>query len=274
MRNGLLLYAPEDIRRNTWFIRELCQNAELEGVSLRLCAVQADQSPETVFADAEPDLVLNRSRYEKFSEYCEETLRIPVYNSARVTAVTGSKFRTYQVLGLQHGIPMAETWKIAAGAPLPGLPLPLVGKPDDGHGGAGVTWIADAAALERYCQQTKPPFLLQKPVRTGWDMRIYVLGGEIYSAILRTSDTDFRSNFSLGGKVQAVQPDAEAAALVRRITAILPLDFAGVDLLRAPDGSYVLGEIEDAVGCRMLYQETALDPARDLIRYVCRKKGY
>ena len=121
--------------------------------------------------------------------------------------------------------------------------------------------------------RTKPPFLLQKPVRTGWDMRIYVLGGEIYSAILRTSDTDFRSNFSLGGKVQAVQPDAEAAALVRRITAILPLDFAGVDLLRAPDGSYVLGEIEDAVGCRMLYQETALDPARDLIRYVCRKKG-
>ncbi|MBP0975489.1 MAG: hypothetical protein J6P20_05435, partial [Oscillospiraceae bacterium] len=111
-------------------------------------------------------------------------------------------------------------------------------------------------------------FLLQKSVVTGWDVRIYVLGGEIYSAVLRTSDTDFRSNFSLGGKAEVIKPDAEMRALVNKIQEIMPLDFAGVDLLRSPEGGYILGEIEDAVGCRMLYQLTELNPAQDYIRYI------
>ena len=165
---------------------------------------------------------------------------------------------------------MAETREISPRA-LPGnLTYPLVAKPADGHGGAGVAWLRDADALAAYAEsvQSGERFLIQKPVVTGWDVRLYILGGEIYSAVLRTSDTDFRSNFSLGGHAECIEPDSGMRALVRRILDIMPLDFAGIDLLRSPDGGYILGEIEDAVGCRMLYQLTDKDPARDFIRYI------
>ena len=54
---------------------------------------------------------------------------------------------------------------------------------------------------------------------------------------------------------------------------MLPLDFAGIDLLRHPAGGYVIGEIEDAVGCRMLYQCGGCDPARDFIRMIAAERG-
>ena len=37
----------------------------------------------------------------------------------------------------------------------------------------------------------------------GVDMRVYVLGGEVLAAVRRTSRSDFRSNFKLGGDVAA-----------------------------------------------------------------------
>ncbi len=260
--NGLLFYDPADVPRNRWFIDTLCQTAEPEGISLRLCLSGADFP-----ADAKPRFVLNRSRNAEISAYCEDVLHISVYNSAAVTRITNDKYRTHCFLRA-HGLPTAETVLLRQGDGIPDIPLPAVAKPTDGHGGQGVTWIPDKAALDAYCASAPRPFLLQQPMVTGWDMRVYVLGGAVYAAMLRTSACDFRSNFSLGGQVRAVTPDAEALALVQRVQAVLPLDFAGVDLLRHPGGGYVIGEIEDAVGCRMLYAETQLDPVRDYIRCI------
>jgi len=140
----------------------------------------------------------------------------------------------------------------------------MVAKPLDGHGGADVIWAENAGAL----RGLSVPYLVQQPMQTGWDMRVYILGNRIYRAVLRTSDTDFRSNFSLGGHASLVEPDADAQALVSRVTAVLPIDFAGIDLLRNRAGEYVIGEIEDAVGCRMLYDLTDLDAAKDYMHYI------
>ena len=262
VRRGLLVYQSEDLRRNRWFAETLCRYAEPEGLSLRLCL------SENAFSEAKSaDFVINRSRNHFLSEYCEETLGIPVFNSGAVTRITNDKYRTHCFLRAA-GLPTAGTWLVSEGEPLPVLPLPLVAKPADGHGGQGVTWLADEAALLRYAAKAKRPFLLQEPMVTGWDLRLYVLNGECYAAVLRTSAADFRSNFSLGGNAAVITPDREAKALLHRVQQILPLDFAGVDLLRHPDGGYVIGEIEDAVGCRMLYALTDKDPARDYIRTV------
>lgn len=259
---GLLCYSAADVPRNQWFIGALQRYAEPEGLSLRLCLAE-----EGFPADSQPDFVLNRSRHAEISEICEESLRIPVFNSGAVTRITNDKYRTHCFLRAA-GLPTADTWIVSEGEPLPALPLPLVAKPADGHGGAGVTWIADETALISYADAAKRPFLLQEPMVGSWDMRLYVMNGECYAAVLRTSPTDFRSNFSLGGRAEAVTPDDEAMGLLRRVQSVLPLDFAGVDLLRHPDGGYVIGEIEDAVGCRMLYELTDRDPARDHIRTV------
>lgn len=257
--HGLLCYDAADVPRNEWFIGALQRAAEPEGLSLRLCLAGEGFPP-----DSRPDFVLNRSRSEKIAELCEESFGIPVFNSRAVTRITNDKYRTHRFLR-DAGLPTAETWLVSEGEPLPVLPLPLVAKPADGHGGQGVTWLRDEAALCRYAAEAKRPFLLQEPMVTGWDLRLYVLNGDCYAAVLRTSDADFRSNFSLGGNAAVIQPDKEAVKLLDRVQQLLPMDFAGVDLLRHPDGGYVIGEIEDAVGCRMLYALTDMDPAKDLI---------
>jgi glutathione synthase/RimK-type ligase-like ATP-grasp enzyme len=95
-------------------------------------------------------------------------------------------------------------------------------------------------------------------------MRVYVIGGKPAAAMLRSSDTDFRSNFSLGGRAETVPVSELAwdeAEIVRAVCRELPLHYAGVDIMH-DNGRAVLNEIEDPVGARMLYINTAIDPAR------------
>lgn len=273
-KQGLLLYTPEDAERNRWFITQLCQYAESEGLSLRLCLVPGGD-PRPVFVQ-QPDFIINRSRFGTYSTYARDH-GIRSFNSAAVTAITNDKFLTYTFFHETHGVPMAKTRQISRYKPLPVLTYPLVAKPADGHGGEGVALVRNEAELMQYradfeAAHPEPayPFLVQEPVEFGWDVRIYVLFGEIYAAVLRTSETDIRSNFSLGGHAEVIEPDADMRALVQQVLAVMPLDFAGVDFLRRHDGSYLLGEIEDAVGCRMLYQLTDKDPARDFIAGIAR----
>ena len=234
--DGLLLYTPEDAARNRWFIEQLCTYAESENLSLRLCLTDNPETRSLVRSDA--DFIVNRSRIYIHSGYAQTVRHIPCFNRAEVTGITNEKYMTYAILHGEHGIPMAKTWQFRKNMPLSELQYPLVAKPADGHGGEDVAWITDRAALEQYAAafdaahpEPTYPFLLQEPVVTGWDVRIYVLGGEIYAAVLRTSDSDFRSNFSLGGHAEVIEPDAEMRALVSRVQQVMPLDFAGVDLL-------------------------------------------
>lgn len=267
---GILLYTPDDAARNRWFIEQLCLYAESEGLSLRLCLVDGENPHSLLTAHMDANFLINRSRFSSYSIYARDVLRIPCFNRAYVTAVTNDKYLTYQELHQEFGIPMAKTSLFSKDESMRNLQFPLVAKPADGHGGKDVAWIADKAELERYAASfhSAYPFLVQEPVVTGWDVRIYVLGGEIYAAVLRTSNRDFRSNFSLGGRAELIEPDPQMRALVQRIHTVMPLDFAGVDLLKKANGDYILGEIEDAVGCRMLYQLTNLNPAQDYIRYI------
>lgn len=259
MRNALLIYDAIDVPRNEWFIAQLQTAAAALGIALHLQRL----GEQEVQGEA-PVFVLNRSRAASASRGWTSR-GVCVYNSADVTEITNDKWRTYEYLHLQHGLPMAQTFRVTAGSALPTeLVFPLVQKPLDGHGGAGVRWLPDRAALAH--AQMQRPYLLQAPMIPAWDVRIYVLRGEIYAAMLRTSNRDFRSNYSLGGTVQPITPDAQMRALVAAVHAVLPLHFAGVDLLRHPAGGYVIGEVEDAVGCRMLYQHTQLRPAEALIQ--------
>ncbi len=259
--NGWLIYQPQDLLRNQWFAEALCREAARYDIRLQCLTSDTDAPRES------PDFIINRSRDAKWSAPYEAK-GVRCFNRSIVTAITNDKLRTYAFLK-QNAIPAAptvcidDTTKI-----LPSLSLPMVAKPPDGHGGEGVEWIADPAALERILRQKKRPFLLQAPMVTGWDLRVYLLGGKIYHAMLRTSASDFRSNFSLGGSVQSMTPDAEICRLIDQVQTHLPLDFAGIDFLRHPDGGYVIGEIEDAVGCRMLYQHTSLQPAADYMKEI------
>ncbi len=69
--------------------------------------------------------------------------------------------------------------------------------------------------------------------------------------MLRVSETDFRSNFCLGGQAEPYELGAEEQYMVPKILEELKTDYVGIDFL-FDQGKMVLNEIEDAVGARML----------------------
>ncbi len=251
---GLLIYQAEDLRKNRWFAKQLCD--EVKSYGLELMTVTA----EGLSAGFPADFIVNRSRVAAISQAYERK-GVRCFNRAPVTDITNDKWKTHCFLQ-QHGLPVAQTVLCTQQTPPPGV-YPAVCKPLDGHGGAGVQLVRNDTEYLAAKATLPENFLVQQPMVYGWDTRVYVLDGKPYAAMLRTSQSDFRSNFTLGGEAKQVTPDAQQCALVAEVTKRLKPDFVGIDLLRHPDGGYVIGEIEDAVGCRMLYQYTKRNPVQD-----------
>lgn len=256
---GLLLYQAEDLRKNHWFAKQLCEAVRSYGLELTVETVAG------LSAAFSADFIINRSRSAAISKQYERR-GVRCINRPLITDITNDKWKTHCFLQ-RHGLPVAQTVLCSHQTPPPAV-YPVVCKPLDGHGGAGVRLVCNDAEYLAAKASLPGQFLVQQPMVLGWDTRIYVLGGKPYAAMLRTSHVDFRSNFSLGGAAKPVTPDAAQCAIVAEVTRLLCPDFVGVDLLRHPKGGYVIGEIEDAVGCRMLYQHTKLDPVQDFAAHI------
>ena len=108
----------------------------------------------------------------------------------------------------------------------------------------------------------------------GRDLRVYVLGKRILAGALRTSDTDFKSNFSLGGSATKVKVPRTCKRIIKKLYKSLRFDFIGVDFI-FDKGKPILNEIEDPVGCRMLYSFGGLDPIKEYLKVIIKsiKKG-
>jgi len=262
MPDGFLCYTKGDAAKNSWMIRHLTERAQHEGLRLRL--VFAEDLAKDV---GSPKFVFQRSRRGDLSQKWENQ-GARVLNSAQVTGITNDKYATFCYLNKQN-IPTVESILFDDLTNLPDEKnppfLPLIAKPLDGHGGVGVELVNTLDKWAEICRKKPRPFLAQPVMTVGYDLRVYVLFGQPYAAILRTSQRDFRSNFSLGGQVRAVATPADCKAMIAKLQQTMPMDFCGVDFLKDGQGNLKIGEIEDAVGCRMLYQETNLDIVRDFV---------
>ena len=99
---------------------------------------------------------------------------------------------------------------------------------------------------------------------------MYAVGGQIVAAVKRTSASDFRSNFSLGGQVECVQPTLQQKEIVDKLYQELSFDFIGIDFLPTQKG-FVLNELEDAAGTRMLYACTDIDVVPIFVEHIAKK---
>lgn len=153
------------------------------------------------------------------------------------------------------------------------MPFPYVLKSVDGHGGSEVFLVktkeeknklkAEYSSGRRFVSQK----LCSSP---GRDLRVYVLGGKVLAGAMRSSASDFRSNYSLGGTAEIVQVPQNIASVAERIAAKLQSDFVGVDFIFDGDDA-VVNEVEDVVGTRMLYDLTDLDAAEEYAKYIAKK---
>jgi len=168
------------------------------------------------------------------------------------------------------GLPHPRTWLIAEGAPAPAPELPVVLKPRFGSWGRDVVLcrtadeVEDALAeLTRRSWFREHGVLAQEVVPPlGWDLRIVVAGGRVVGAARRTAGVgEWRTNVSLGGRSEPVDPPPLARTLALSAAAAVRGDLVGVDLLPTR-AAFVISEINGAVDFTDVYTDAVLQLLR------------
>ncbi len=272
MKKLWLLYDDADFIINQGFARMMQERGKPLGLAVEavlmselVLGMQENGQPvcKRNGESARPDAILSRQRDAFVSEQFER-MGIPVFNNSLVCRICNDKRITYQFL---QGFPMPQTVFLSPTRqdPPEGTRFPVVVKPACSHGGDRVLVAHNEHEWREAAARILPQPALQQAVVTeaGRDLRVYVLGGQILAGVMRTARTGVVSNFKQGGHVALHQlTDAERELAQRVIDrfeqAGAPLHMAGVDLLY-DHGHPVLGEVEDVVGSRMLYNTSEID---------------
>ena len=247
-----ILYEKGDLQQNRFFADRLRDSGN--GLGLECSVVTSD----SIDYDDAPEIVVSRIRDSDILSQLED-YGSTVFNRSSVCRICNDKSYTY-AFAKSLNIPILPF--SFPGDVLPDGP-PWVVKSCMGHGGSEVFLAKDESDVGECCRKLegRKPIIQEMAGHPGKDLRVYVLGGRIIASVLRSSDTDFRANFKLGGRAEIAEPPQYAVDIVRRLIPELMPDFIGVDFVFG-DGMVYLNEIEDVVGTRMLYSLTDMDPAR------------
>lgn len=262
---GWLIYDKYGATRNKWFIDHLCMLSEKYNLKLQLKIVDNVQELLNL---KKPDFAIIRTINQEITKYL--TLNnVPCFNNEITSIVANDKWHTYQ-LCKKLNISVMPT-ELIFDNQIPSFDFPFVIKTVDGHGGSEVDIVNNLSeyksVTERY---TGKKIIAQKLCSTaGIDMRLYVLGGQIVNSVKREAFSDFRSNFSLGGNAVLYPFTEEQKRIVDILYRELKFDFAGVDFI-LHNGEWVLNEIEDVVGTRMLFNCGESKIIEDWIEYISR----
>lgn len=225
--SGVLIYTLQEAKRNAFSVEKY---KKFLGVKL---------VDENYRGDA--DFVINRTNDYRIGEFFENR-GIRVFNPSSLSRLANDKQFCYEFMEKNGVDIMPVNYKGA----------PVVKKKTDGSGGKQVYLLDKAEPFEE-------GYVYQKPCDTlGKDLRVWVIGGEIITSVLRESKTDFRSNFCLGGSATPYTLSNEERKFVEKAVNLVSCDYAGFDFL-FNNGGLVFNEIEDTVGARMVYSVSDID---------------
>lgn len=262
MKKGFLIYDKEGSKRNAWFIDRLIDLFSKKGVKLEYAAAEEFSSLDLKGLD----FALVRSVAPEINGELEKK-GVRVFNNYATSSIANDKWKTY-LFCKELGIPVMETRYCEDKTT---VDYPCVVKSCAGHGGSEVFWANDEDDYRKVASSLSAKgrkYVIQRPCSDlGIDERLYVLGGKVIAAVKRYNPSDFKSNYSLGGKVEECFPTSTQIEIAETVTKKLGSDYVGVDFI-LNDGHWVLNEIEDAVGARTLYALGLIDPASAFCDYV------
>ncbi|MBR3848453.1 MAG: ATP-grasp domain-containing protein [Oscillospiraceae bacterium] len=263
---AFLVYEREGAKRNRDYIKLHRQYGHELGIDFRLVICDEEHLPEE-----KCDFAIIRAMRPDITEALEAR-GIPCFNGSFVSKICNNKARTYEYLDA-NGVPVIP-WISAKSEDSPPeiASYPCVIKPCCGHGGKNVRIIRNDEEYASARRDIAPDEYVIQPLATtlGRDMRVYILGGKAVAAVLRTSEGDFRSNFSLGGKVEAVTLSKEEETLIEKVCSLFDFALCGIDIMYH-NGRPVINEIEDVVGSRMLYKTHDIDILKLYLEYILKR---
>lgn len=229
-----------------------------ERLKEELCklGVQADIARNDFFAAyiGGEDIVCNAGEYDfcvyldkdKYISHMLTKCGLRLFNSHAAIRACDDKMQTCILLA-NNGVPMPKTLAgllcYDSGAKVSEqtvdriereLGYPLVVKQSYGSLGNEVYLARNRHELSELCARLMgSPHLFQQFIAgsAGRDIRVITVGGKCVAAMERTSKNDFRSNIGRGGVGRKIELDEKAKALCEKVSAILGLDYCGIDLL-------------------------------------------
>ena len=265
----------------------------MEFLNVKQCYMRLDpQNPEMHYRGGNVleriDAVIPRIRPSVTFYGCAitrqfESMGIRVLNAAEPIKRSRDKLLASQLF-VRHGLSMPVTG--FASSPLDTKDLikmvggaPLILKLLEGAQGRGVVLAETQKAAESVINAMKSlnaNLLVQEFIKEagGKDLRCFVIGNKVVSAIERTAAVgDFRSNIHQGGSAQAVRIKPEERKLAVAATRALGLDVAGVDIIRSERGPLLL-EVNSSPGLEGIETATGKDLAGQMIQELERKLGW
>ncbi|MCR4604960.1 MAG: ATP-grasp domain-containing protein, partial [Eubacterium sp.] len=190
-----------------------------------------------------------------------ESRDIKTYNSYKVSYYANDKARCVEYVSTNTDIDCPDTETLQKDSVISDAfiesHLGFVAKAASGHGGKEVIRISDLSVADKLNSiLEKDNLVIQKFIDgPASDVRVYVVGKKIIAAVKRTAPPeDFRSNFSLGGSVDAYKLNDTEINQVNQIINLFDFGMVGIDFIIDKTGNFVFNEIEDVVGSRMLYK--------------------
>ena len=263
--NGIIIYNSFDIAKNKWFISSIIDSFKEKGINVELI----EESTLDYKSLNCVDFAIYRGRDYRISKSIEDE-GILVINNSKTNKIANDKYLFYQNLA-GHSFPCMETCSFIDEICF----SPFVAKPKDGHGGNGVYLFSfKEEYLETVDFKDRSKYIFQKPSSDlGIDLRVYVLNKKIYGSVLRKAkEGEFRSNFSLGGNVTYFEPPIKVREMALKIANEFDSFFVGIDFI-LDKGNWIVNEMEDPVGTRMLYQTSSKNVVSDYVNEMILKYG-
>jgi glutathione synthase/RimK-type ligase-like ATP-grasp enzyme len=109
----------------------------------------------------------------------------------------------------------------------------------------------------------------------GDDVRVHVVGGEVFATRIRSAATDYRyaGRDGLDAELTATTLPDEVAQRCLGLSAALHLPLVGIDLRETPDGRFVCFEANPMPGYSYFESHTGQPISEALVRFLAGKSG-
>lgn len=263
----------------------LVNSAKRNHSELKIC--RSDRIASQVYLNCIPSPLPDYVIFWDKDTYLARSLELagfPVFNSARAIALCDSKAKTYLVLKENHirtlktiispitfeSIGYTEDQFVQEAGE--SLGWPMVIKEEYGSMGMQVYLANNLREAKSIIQKLSfKRFLMQEYLAcsSGSDFRVNVVNQKVICSIHRFSvNGDFRSNLTLGGKMEPYQADQETADLALSACAAMGLDYAGVDIMKDEEGHPVITEVNSNPHFKTTYDCTGIDMSDLILKHV------
>lgn len=237
------------------------------------------------------DVIKNFSEYDfvvyldkdKYIARMIEKCGIKIFNKPRSIELCDDKLQTYIALngeGINMPVTISSPLKFYSTDYDDGsflkkvieiLSFPIIVKGCYGSLGNQVFLADDMTDLQNLrAKMADRPHLYQQFIAhsRGFDTRVIVVGQKVCAAMLRKSETDFRSNIEQGAKGYPITLTPSYIHIAELSAKILGLDYCGVDILSDDNGEPILCEVNSNAFFNMIEKVSGVNVAECYAKHI------